>query len=521
MPLTELLQQHLCQFKTAPFLFIGSGISRRYLGLEGWDALLRRFAIPLPSDYGFYLSKANSDLPQVASLLAEDFHEIWWKSGTYADNRLAYANDATQRDSPFKIEICHYLKGIDLACKGDLLQEVNTLRKAVVDGIITTNWDLFLENVFPDFDVFRGQDQLLFSNPQSIAEVYKIHGCCTLPNSLVLTKEDYRVFGERNPYLASKLLTLFIEHPIIFLGYSLSDGNIISILTAITRCLRTDALEILKNRLLFVQRLKNQETESISTSVLSLEGAILPITLVKTDNFGSVYSAMNTVRRKFPAKLLRQLKSHIYELVQGNDPKDQLHVVDIEAETDTSKVEVVYGIGVAAQVGVLGYKPIKIEELLRSVVFNGSSAFNAEQIILHTLPDLLKHSPYVPVFKFLRQAGYLPVAAGKDLKNLPPGIQKAMRKGAKDFALPLKEYIGKRKEVRASAQNVLDVETKYGAEKCVLYTRLLDSSAIKTDAVSVFLKKHFESLWKKTNLRTDLRKLVCLYDCLKHGPNAE
>ena len=520
MPLTESLQQHLGQFKTAPFLFIGSGMSRRYLGLEGWDALLRRFAVPLPADYGFYLSKANSDLPQVASLLAEDFHEVWWKSGTYADNRTVYVNDATQRDSPFKIEICHYLKGIDLACKDELLQEVNGLREAVVDGIITTNWDLFLENVFPDFEVFRGQDKLLFSNPQSIAEIYKIHGCCTLPNSVVLTKEDYRVFGERNPYLASKLLTLFIEHPIIFLGYSLSDGNVISILTAITRCLRTDSLGILKNRLLFVQRLKSGETESISTSVLSLEGAILPITLVKTDSFGSVYKAMKTVRRKFPAKLLRQLKSHIYELVQGNDPKDQLHVMDIEAETDSSKLEVVYGVGVAAQVGVLGYKPIKIEELLRSVVFN-TSAFNAEQIILHTLPDLLKHSPYVPILKFLRQAGYLPAAVGKDLKNLPPAVQKAMRKVPKDYSLPLKEYITKRKEVRASVQNMLDVETKYGAEKCVVYTRLLDSASIKTDALDEFLRKHFESLWKKPNLRTDLRKLVCLFDCMKHGPNAE
>jgi hypothetical protein len=90
--------------------------------------------------------------------------------------------------------------------------------------------DLLLEDIFPDFEVFVSQDELLFSSSQGIGEIYKIHGCCSKPNSLVATKEDYERFDERNPYLAAKLLTVFAEHPIIFLGYSLNDRNISSIL---------------------------------------------------------------------------------------------------------------------------------------------------------------------------------------------------------------------------------------------------------------------------------------------------
>ena len=163
MSLTSDLEMRLGQFKTAPFLFVGSGISRRYLDLETWGDLLARFANLLPTGYGFYLSKANSDLPKVASLIAKDFHELWWKSAAFADNRRKYAKEATRQDSPLKIEIADYLKTIALSKMTKLQNELVSLKSAVIDGVVTTNWDLFLESVFTDFEVYRGQDQLSLS----------------------------------------------------------------------------------------------------------------------------------------------------------------------------------------------------------------------------------------------------------------------------------------------------------------------------------------------------------------------
>lgn len=78
---------------------------------------------------------------------------------------------------------------------------------------------------------------MIFSSTYSVGEIYKIHGSYREPKSLVLTEDDYDNFSKKYPYLAAKLITIFIEHPVVFLGYSISDSNIQEILQSIVACL--------------------------------------------------------------------------------------------------------------------------------------------------------------------------------------------------------------------------------------------------------------------------------------------
>ena len=99
-----------------------------------------------------------------------------------------------------------------------------------IAGFITTNYDNFLNIIAPDYITFVGQEELLFNSIQNIAEIYKIHGSISNPDSIIITSSDYDKFNRKASYLTAKLLTIFLENPIIFIGYSISDKNIRNII---------------------------------------------------------------------------------------------------------------------------------------------------------------------------------------------------------------------------------------------------------------------------------------------------
>lgn len=76
----------------------------------------------------------------------------------------------------------------------DKLKEIS---EKSITGVITTNYDSFLEDIFSGFTKYVGQSQLIFSAIQGIAEIYKIHGSVELPDSLVINEEDYLRFQEK------------------------------------------------------------------------------------------------------------------------------------------------------------------------------------------------------------------------------------------------------------------------------------------------------------------------------------
>ena len=55
------LRDHLKQFSAAPVLFVGSGVSRRFLGLPDWTGLLRDLARLTGNDDDYYTSTAAGD----------------------------------------------------------------------------------------------------------------------------------------------------------------------------------------------------------------------------------------------------------------------------------------------------------------------------------------------------------------------------------------------------------------------------------------------------------------------------
>ena len=511
--ITLKLEETLDANSTAPFLFIGSGFSRRYLGLEDWKGLMRRFSHNLPNPYDKYLSESNADVSISASLMSKDFSDYWW---TLEKSReiCKLADWRPHITSPLRYEICDYLRGIsiDEAVQNHAELSVLADKKTVIDGIITTNWDCLLEKIFPKLKVYVGQGGLLFSNTQSISELYKIHGCCTDVNSLVLTDIDYKDFERKNAYLAAKLLTVFLEHPVIFIGYSFNDPNIELILKSISEMMDTEQrVQKLGKNLIFVSR-ANGTPDSIYQTVHTFDsGTKIPITRVITDDFSKIYKALQKRERLIPAHVLRIFKEQLYAIVQSAEPQKKVHVVSIDdIVSGDSEIQFVAGIGVADKhkYGDKGISGIKAKDIFRDAIFNDMT-FDRLKVLKECIPEVSKSMTYLPISKFyVLEPSWTPITKSNSTKAIFAADLNFWK--SKISSSYQKKYSKRRADSKGFEGIIND---KILSEAYILnYLALALIAEISIgDKVCAFLKDKFDALWG-TKVDTDLKKLICIYD---------
>lgn len=512
------LTERLKNANRAPFLFVGAGVSRRYLNTDGWIDLLKRMATMTGKPYRYYATKADDKPPMVASEIAKDFHELWWNDPQFAESRDEFGDSLRTSEGPLKVEVAKYTRSaLESTPEGNTTEtrELELLAQAVIDGAITTNYDELLEHVFPEYKTFVGQDGLLFSDTQGIGEIYKIHGTASEPESLVLTADDYARFSQRNPYLAAKLLTIFVEHPVIFLGYSLNDEDVTDILVSVAKVLTTENLAQLQDHLIFVQWDGSKGAPTLVATQIAASGFTIPVIQLTVPNFEGLFEILADLPRKFPAQMLRQLKEHVYDLVMTNEPNSQLHVVDIEDVKNGKKLDVVFGVGVKSQLGEQGYVGLSRHDLLLDVLAL-ESAYEASRVVDDALPVLSRPRANTPVFRYLRAAGRL-----RDDGSLAPGVTAAPKvaervKKKRDEFKPhanlqskadrlVAEADGKFKKLAAD-NNLADTLTGLLA---------LPSNGIKLDDLREYLLANADAF--ETNQSTAWSRAVCLYDYLRFG----
>lgn len=518
MDVQRRLETHLKKFHSAPFLFVGSGFSRRYLATDDWEGLLRCFSnLIRPNRFPYYKSTAGGKLDVASGLMATDFHEKWWNDTIYEDSRNKYGNNVTDIASPLKIEISNYLKEKSYVYgqneQNDL--EIEALKNVVIDGIITTNWDTLLEQIFPnEFHKYIGQKELLFSSTQEIGEIYKIHGCSTDPDSLVLTDTDYGDFDKNNPYLAAKLLTIFIEHPVIFIGYSMSDENIQNILTSITSCLDREHLDKLQDRLIFLQRKSEGEEDVFHAGPITINGNSIIVTTIKTNDFSLVYKALSKYKRQFSAKQLRQIKSQLYEIVKTSDPQNKIYVADVEGNLDSSEVEFVIGVGVASKFGEIGYEPIPIKKLYEEIV-NEQPSFDYDKITLN-LSTFLRLDQFIPMYKFVSLSGF-------SVDELDEKVRRRLINVSGDTFIT---STNKRKKsyIQEDSKTIDGLMERYeDVDKVIEYIPLLKRELIDEELLKEFILENIEILEFKNSglLYSNFRKLIRFYDWLVYGETVQ
>lgn len=277
-----------------PVLFIGSGLSLRYLGTPTWNELLEKVCEKIGID------KRDFHISRLDNLEKSQYLEALYYSNLSIKEILEKGRKFPFRNL-IKDILVEIIKSKEAEEKAKKYQdELDALKSVNCRAIITTNYDTFLEDKFDidDTDVYKNKDKIFDTEQDIITKrLFKIHGSIKNPESMIITKEDYDDFFEKSKYIYSKLLTFFVESPLIFLGYSISDKNIKDILTTIVSTLSPEEKEKFQNEVYIVEYAgENPECFIENQDLELLNGKTLEVNVLYLDEgYKELYEVLSEV----------------------------------------------------------------------------------------------------------------------------------------------------------------------------------------------------------------------------------
>lgn len=510
----------ISKFSTTPFLFVGSGISRRYLNLPDWKGLLKHFAQLIYDDefaYNVFESQAKTlpcqsgIMPKIAELIQNEFDQKWFRDSSIRTVDAKMMDQIHNGLSPFKAELSNYLKQNSIL-NDDYAEEIEKLSKLsekCISGVITTNYDSFLEDHFVGFSKYIGQSQLIFSAIQGVAEIYKIHGSLEQPDSIVINEKDYVLFEEKCAYLAAKLMTIFMEYPIIFMGYSISDTNIQNIIKSIVNCLDPEQVKVLEERFIFVEYKPGMVGAEVTPYTIMVDDKPLIMRKITLSDFMLLYNALENKKSKLPVRILRRFKQELYEYTVTAVPTGNLRVASID-DARVGDEELVLAIGKASEFGIKGLSGLDSNEWYRNIILEDLD-FTADELLDHAFPKLARqNSGKLPINKYLAEATkefpeYAEMAKKQDFNSIISNTFKNSRK-----------YLGSYTSVKQIWEN-----EKSSLERATRLIAYLPEHQIDLVELEMVLRELFEDdvniLQNSGTARTHIRRLIRIYDLLKWG----
>lgn len=325
--ITNIVEEFGCQ----PILFVGSGLTKRYMGAPNWEELLAYLAdgcSAIDKGLGFYKQSLKSPI-LIGEEFAKKYQEWAWDTG-HNEFPEDMFGDSTGAQAYIKYKISQYLKaltpGTTAQFRAEYQHELEALSKIKPHALITTNYDEMLEMVFPDHQRIIGQ-QILKGQQVCVGEIYKIHGCVTDHDSLVFTAADYDEFAKKKKFLSAKLLTFFNEHPLIFIGYNAGDPNIRAILSDIDQALPEKGGVIPNVYILQWNSKVDADSWPARDKVIQTEeDRNVRVKLIEASDFKWVFDAFaaNPSLNHVNPRVLRSLVARSYELVRHDIPKSTI-----------------------------------------------------------------------------------------------------------------------------------------------------------------------------------------------------
>ncbi len=492
------IETFISNYKNHPILFIGTGVSLRYLkNSYNWNDLLEKVSLDFRGNEEYYydikakcFENGHYKYDKIATLLENDFntHLEQNREGKFKKiNDIFYENMKKGIQlSRFKIYVSELVANSEI--NEDMKEEIAELKKVRknISSIITTNYDTFIENIF-NFKPLIGND-ILLSNPYG--SVYKIHGCITQQKQIIITEKDYSDFSNKYELIRAQLLSLFIHNPIIFIGYSISDENIKNILKTIFTYIEPESedAERIRQNFLLVSRDKNIDSEEILEHDIDMQefSSTIKINKLKTSNYKPLYTALSNLSLPVSALDIRKVQNVVKEIYSGGSIKVSI-TDDLEAIDNSEKV---LAIGSVNTISYVHQNSSEIMENYFQIIDESNSQ------LLNIIDKLtIQKQQYFPIFAFSK----INFTLDKE-EELKVQQKEKLEKNISD--INGQKYIKHHTKI----DEILNDDDIPRSNKVNALLWGIMKNELSLAEVKVFLENYYD----KKN--TDYRKLLCAYD---------
>lgn len=337
-----------------PVLFLGCGITRRYLGAPSWTELLRDLALKIGIDsdrFSFISQKVGSNPAEIGEMLVDLAHEWAWGAGKDQFPQ-SYFSANVDKAIFLKFLAAEHIRSFGtFTSNSALVLEIELLKSTAPHAIITTNFDTLISDFFPDFELVVGE-RIIPMSMSITGEIYQIHGTVNDPATLVLTTADYTRFMRKRRYITSKMMMYFAEFPVFIVGYGLGDENVNSIISDLGEAMK-DSGGLIEN-LYYVEWVNdvNELTHLKEEHVVPAEGGDSPPLRVKTimaTDFSWLFKTLADTGSPVHVnkKILRHLAARVINLVRADIPKNKVDIDYRKLEQlseDSNQLALVLGI---------------------------------------------------------------------------------------------------------------------------------------------------------------------------------
>lgn len=297
-----------------PIVFIGSGMSKRYLkDFPTWGNLLQEYWNQIGESKSIFqfmrnLEQTDEEVKnttddkkefliniKTATYIKQRFDDLFYAGKIVIDgltDKEAYLN----KISPFKYSITKRFSNYTI--KDDMKEEIEEYKKFLSKAkvIVTTNYDTLVEDLLSSINqkptVYIGQKGF-FDETYNWSELFKIHGDVNDPSSIVITENDYKTYDENSILISAKILSNLINSPIIFVGYSLTDRNVQKLLTDFASQLPNDDMRKNTNRITVVEF--QSSTDEFDEQIINNPALSISHSIVKTDNYLKLFQLLGKI----------------------------------------------------------------------------------------------------------------------------------------------------------------------------------------------------------------------------------